>query len=180
MMGVFKMTPVETLHNLTCILPISYMLKKLTHAHALHLQNLPANSRVQTILFKDQCHYWPNYVQPTTLLTCVFNHTYTHFPQVEGQVLSDLRQTPRFTYHPDPTPLQKTKFHHHLKTRKPPHLYIIISATTYDNSHVAMYQSSISSGTTQGRNRIQAISQAVYTTFRDAIPSYSPSTILWI
>jgi hypothetical protein len=158
MTGVFRTTPVETLHNLTRILPIPYVLNKLMHAHALHLQNLPANARVRTILSKDQCRYWPDYVQPTTLLTRVFNATYTHFPRVEGQVLMDLRQTPRFIHNPNPTTYQKTKYRHQLSTRKPPHLHIIISAMLRDNSHIATYQSTISLGSIRGCNRMQALS----------------------
>ena len=46
MMGVFKTTPTDTLHNLTRILPIRYVLDKLTHSYSLRLQELPANSRV--------------------------------------------------------------------------------------------------------------------------------------
>ena len=46
MTGVFCTTPVDALYNITHILPINYMLKKLKHSHTLHLQNLPANTRV--------------------------------------------------------------------------------------------------------------------------------------
>ena len=35
--GVFKMTPVERLHNLIGVLPISYVLNKLKHSYSLKL-----------------------------------------------------------------------------------------------------------------------------------------------
>jgi hypothetical protein len=179
-MGVFKTTPVETLHNLTCILPLPYVLKKLTHAYALCLQNLPANSRVQTILSEDWCRYWPDYIQPATLLMCIFSHTHTHYPRVEGQDLTDLRNTPRFTYLPNPSALQLKHYKHQLRMCEPPYLHILISATIHNNSHITMYQSTISSSTTQGRNRMQALSRAVYTAFWDAAPRFPPTTIIWI
>jgi hypothetical protein len=78
LMGVFRTTLMDILHNLTRILPIHYMLCKLTHSHTLHLQNLPGNARVWTTLSKDWCCYWPDYIQPMTILMPTYGHTNCH------------------------------------------------------------------------------------------------------
>jgi hypothetical protein len=67
--GVFKTTPIDPLHNLLGILPISYLLPKLMHTYTLRLQGLPPNAKVHTILTSDQCQYWPDYVNPITNLS---------------------------------------------------------------------------------------------------------------
>jgi hypothetical protein len=180
MTGVFRTTPVEALHNLTRILPIEYTLRKLTHAYTLHLQNLPGNTRVRTILSEDRCRYWPNYVQPHTILTRVLGSSLSYYPRVEGRVLTDLRNTPRFTYVKHPTKPQIATHRAELRTQTHTTLHIIISAITDGGSHVAIYDSTISKGTTQGHSRTQALSRAVYTALRDAIPLLPISTIIWI
>ena len=67
--GVFKTTPIEPLHNLLGVPPISYVLPKLIHAYSLRLQGLPPDAKVRTILLTDQCRYWPDYVNPPTNLS---------------------------------------------------------------------------------------------------------------
>jgi hypothetical protein len=67
--GVFKTTPIKPLHNLLGIPPISYVLSKLMHAYSLRLQGLPPNAKVRTVLLTDQCHYWPEYINPPTNLS---------------------------------------------------------------------------------------------------------------
>jgi hypothetical protein len=99
------MTLVNALHNLTQILPILYVLQKLNHSFTLQLQELPINIWVQTILSEDWCHYWPDYLEPPTLLCHMHGLTISPYPQVEGQALTDLRNTPQFIYTPNPTPL---------------------------------------------------------------------------
>jgi hypothetical protein len=68
MTGIFKTTPIDPLHNLTGVPPISYVLPKLMHAYSNCLQGLPARAKVRTILSEDQCRYWPDYLTPTTNL----------------------------------------------------------------------------------------------------------------
>jgi hypothetical protein len=48
---VFKMTPVEPLHNLTGVLPISYILNKLKCSYSLKLQGTAPNAKTRTILY---------------------------------------------------------------------------------------------------------------------------------
>jgi hypothetical protein len=69
MTGVFRTTPIEPLHNLTCIPPIPYLMDKLMHAYAHRLQDLPSSAQVRMILTTNQCRYWPEYVNPITNLS---------------------------------------------------------------------------------------------------------------
>ena len=68
--GVFKTMPTEPLHNLTGILPISYLLKKLMRSYSLRLKGLPPPAKVRTVLVSDQCQYWPHYLHPSMNLSC--------------------------------------------------------------------------------------------------------------
>jgi len=70
--GVFKMTLVEPLHNLTGILPISYVLDKLKHSYSLKLQGTAPNAKTHTILYNDPCCYWPKFIRPHTNLSLSF------------------------------------------------------------------------------------------------------------
>jgi hypothetical protein len=51
--GVFKTTPIDPLHNLLGVPPISYVLPKLMHSYTLRLQRLPSNAKVRTVLDAD-------------------------------------------------------------------------------------------------------------------------------
>ena len=62
--GVFCTMPVDPLHNLTSVPPISYVMPKLMHAYANRLQAMNLVARVWTVLHQDQCQYWPEYVRP--------------------------------------------------------------------------------------------------------------------
>jgi hypothetical protein len=57
MMGVFRTTPIEPLHNLTRVPPIPYLIKKLMHSYTLRLRDLPNSIKVCTILSSNQCQY---------------------------------------------------------------------------------------------------------------------------
>ena len=67
--GVFKTMPLNPLHNLLGVPPISYVLPKLMHSYDLRLQDLPPDAKVHTVLDTDQCHYWPTYINPSTNLS---------------------------------------------------------------------------------------------------------------
>jgi len=84
MTGIFKTTPIDPLHNLTGVPPISYVLPKLMHSYSNRLQGLPARAKVWTILSEDQCYYWPNYLTPMTNLQHAFCEPSIHPLQVEG------------------------------------------------------------------------------------------------
>jgi hypothetical protein len=69
MTGTFHTMPIEPLHNLTCVPPIPYLMNKLMHSYSHRLHNLPPTTKVHTILMSNQCHYWPEYINPPTNLT---------------------------------------------------------------------------------------------------------------
>ena len=56
LLGMFKTTPCEPLHNLTGIPPIPYLLDKLLNAYTHRLQAMPPNALVHTVLKTDRCH----------------------------------------------------------------------------------------------------------------------------
>jgi hypothetical protein len=121
---------------------------------------------------EDQCCYWPDYVQPPTILTRTFGLTKTHYPWVEGQALMDLRNTPRFTYVHKPDPLVTKSHHAKLQMPQPNTLHIYVSATLLEGNHIAIYQSTITKGCMRGHDRMQALSRAVYSTFQDSVCTY--------
>jgi hypothetical protein len=67
--GTFHTTPIEPLHNLTAIPPISYLLPKLINAYTRRLGGMNPRAMVWSILDHDQCQYWPEYVVMNTNLT---------------------------------------------------------------------------------------------------------------
>jgi hypothetical protein len=69
--GVFQMTPVEPLHNLTGVPPIPYLMTKLMESYTHRLQNMAPQAMVRRVLTEDQCCYWPGYVVPITNLARV-------------------------------------------------------------------------------------------------------------
>jgi hypothetical protein len=71
MLGVFRTTPIDPLHNLTRIPPISYVLDKLIHAYSQRLEGLPPQCKTRTVITVDRCRYWPTYVHPPTHLARV-------------------------------------------------------------------------------------------------------------
>jgi len=66
--GTFCTMPTEPLHNMTGILPISYLLPKLLDAYTLRLQSMPPDALIRTILTDNRCHYWPEWFLPLTNL----------------------------------------------------------------------------------------------------------------
>ncbi len=68
-MGVFKTTPIEPLHNLTRIPLIPYLMRKLMHSYTLRLGRLPPTMKVRTVLTADRCQYWPDHTIPETNLS---------------------------------------------------------------------------------------------------------------
>jgi len=53
MMGVFKTSPIEPLHNLTHVPPITYLMGKLMHSYSLRLGHLSPYIKVRTVLTAD-------------------------------------------------------------------------------------------------------------------------------
>ena len=64
LLGVFKTTLIEPLHNLMGIPPIHYLLDKLLSAYTHRLRAMPPNALVHMVLETDQCCIWPDYFTP--------------------------------------------------------------------------------------------------------------------
>jgi hypothetical protein len=180
MTGVFKTMPIDPLHNLTRVPPISYVLPKLMHLYSNQLQRLPAKARVRTILSDDQCRYWPDYLTPMTNLHAAFRTLSIHPPQVEGQMSHDCWNTPHLLYL-DPTPHHLLPNHHwDLLHPEPTTLHILVVSAPSD-PHVAIYLSSPTThGAMRGLTQMQALCQAVKEALAVALPHHTQNVILWI
>jgi hypothetical protein len=178
MTGIFKMTPVDPLHNLTGVPPISYVLPKLMHAYSNHLQELPTRAKVRTILSEDQCRYWLAYVTPMTNLRAAFRAPSIYPPRVEGQTSHDRWNTPHLLYL-DPTPDHHiTTYHWDLLHPEPTTLHIFV-ATSPTNPHVAIYYSPLTTqGTSRGLTQTQALCRAVKEALTAALPHHSHNIVL--
>ena len=115
-----------------------------------------------------------------TLLHCAFTHTHTTFPRVEGQALTDLRNTPWFVYIPKPDKALTRSHQSELCVASPSSIHILLYATVIDRHHITIHRSTVSQGCVCGRDRMQALSQAVYTSFHDVIPHLPVHTLIWI
>jgi hypothetical protein len=156
MIGVFKTTPIDPLHNLTRVSLIFYMLPKLMHSYSNCLQGLPTRAKVWTILSEDQCRYWPDYLTPTTNLWRAFRMPSIHPPQVEGQTSPNCWNTPHLHYL-DPTPPHLISEHcRDLLHPEPTTLHIIVASAPSD-PHVMVYVSPNTHGTTRGPTQMQAL-----------------------
>ena len=160
--GVFKTTLVEPLHNLMGIPPISYVLNKLKHSYSLKLQGTALNAKTHTILYQDQCRYWPAYIRPTTNLSLSFIKPAESTYQPREMADTGPQGKPRFTYLPSPPPhilasqkrcLQDHDFHT---------LHILISPFVHNTKPIAIFRCSFGgkttlTGCTKGVDYMQAI-----------------------
>jgi hypothetical protein len=183
--GVFKMTPVEPLHNLTGVPPISYVLNKLKHSYSLKLQGTAPNAKTRTILYQDQCQYWPDYVRPITDLSLSFikpaESTYRPFGTADARPWGK----PRFTYLPTPPPHILASHKRHLREWDFHSLHIIVSPFIRDTRPVTIFQCSfggktILTGCTKGIDYTQAICRAVYDALTRSLPSHDGPVLLWL
>jgi hypothetical protein len=170
MTGVFRTTPIEPLHNLTRVPPISYVLDKLTHSYSLHLAGLPPQCKTRTVLTEDQCHYWPTYVRPPTHLT--------HISQALGPptyhptnldlctASSSSWAHPRLHYLPKPPPHIIARYKESWEHQEVSDTHITITHTILQGQHVATYRiirnkNRITYGIHKGADRTQAMCLAV-------------------
>jgi hypothetical protein len=102
--GVFKTTPVEPLHNLMGVPCIPYVLDKLKHSYSLKLQSTTPNAKTHTILFSDQCQYWPDYICPPTNLSHSFLKLAESTYRPSSLDSNGLEGKPRFLYLLSPPP----------------------------------------------------------------------------
>jgi hypothetical protein len=60
--GTFRTTPIEPLHNLTTIPPLSYLLPKLIASYTLRLGSMNPENMTRTVVKKDRCQIWPKFI----------------------------------------------------------------------------------------------------------------------
>ncbi len=165
--GVFKTAPIEPLHSLTQIPPITYLMGKLMHSYTLRLGCMPPHVKVRTVLTTDQCRYWPEYVTPPTNLS----HTSLNAGPTTyvAPTLCTARAWthPRFVYIPQPFP--KTVLHHKQSRERreasDTHIYIIHTLHNhqpYTTFHITQGLDPIVHRVTMGLNQTQALCQAVH------------------
>jgi hypothetical protein len=183
--GVFKTTPVEPLHNLTGVPPISYVLDKLKHPYSLKLQGTALNAKTRTILYSDQCRYWPDYVCPSTNLTRSFIKPAESMYRPSSPDSNGLEGKPRFLYLPSPPPHILASHKRRLRERDFHTLHIIVSPYVHDTKTLAIYRSFpggriIHTRCFKGVNYMQAICQAVHNALTLSLPSHNSPLILWL
>jgi len=170
MTGVFHTTPIEPLHNLTRVPPISYVLDKLTHSYSLHLAGLPPQCKTHTVLTEDQCRYWPTYVRPPTHLTHISQAlgppTYRPTDPDLCTASSPSWAHPRLHYLPKPPPHIIARYKESWEHQEVSDTHITITHTILHGQHVATYRiirnkNRITYRIHKGADRTQAICLAV-------------------
>jgi hypothetical protein len=134
---------VEPLHNLAGVPPIFYVLDKLKHSYSLKLQGTALNAKTQTILYHNQCHYWPEYVHPYTNLSLSFLKPVESMYWPLSLNNTGLWGKPRFTYLPSPPPHILVTYKHCFMDRNYHTLHIMISPFTHNSLSLAIYQCSL-------------------------------------
>jgi hypothetical protein len=182
---VFKTTLVEPLHNLTGVPPISYVLNKLKHSYSLKLQGTAPNAKTRTILYHNQCQYWPEYIRPVTNLSFSFIKLAESTYRPLGTADSEPWGKPQFMYLPSPPPHVLESQKHRLRDRDFHTLHIIISPLIHNTKPLAIFQCSfggktILTGCTKGVDYMQAICQAVYDALILSLPSHDRPVLLWL
>ena len=144
------------------ILPISYVLNKLKHSYSLKLQGTAPNAKTHTILYQDQCRYWPDYIRPITNLSCSFIKLAESTYQPLGKADARLWGKPGFLYLPSPPPHILVTQKCRLRDRDFHTLHIIVSPYIYNTKPLAIFQCSFRGWTTltwckKGVNYMQAL-----------------------
>jgi hypothetical protein len=190
MTGVFRTTPVEPLHNLTRVPPISYVLDKLILSYSQRLEGLPPQCKTRTIITADQCRYWPAYVQPPTNLARVSQNlgppTY-HPNDLDLCTASSIWSHSRLHYLPKPPPHITVRYKESWERQEVSDTHITVSHTILQGQHVATYRiirnkNRITYGIYKGADRTQAICLAVKHALSHphTQPLFTHYTILWL
>ena len=184
MTGVFKTTPIDPLHNLIGIPPISYLLPKLMNTYSLRLQGSAPNALIRTVLLNDQCCYWPESFLPPTTLRMHFKNPAESTYWLLGPTSARPWSKPRLTYIPKPTAAITARYKHSLATRETPFLHIIITPSSLHLHPAGVYQAIIgsciiSSGYSEGVDHTQALFRTVYNALTHSLPQYDGPVILW-
>ena len=182
---VFKTTLVEPLYNLMGVLPISYVLNKLKHSYSLKLQGTAPNAKTHTILYRDQCQYWPDYVHPVTNLSCSFikpaESTYRPLRMADAKPWGK----PKFMYLPFPPSHILVSQKRRLCDQDFHTLHITVSPYIHNTNPLTLFQCSFRgwtslTGCRKGVNYMQALCRAVYDTLTLTLPSYNGPVVLWL
>ncbi len=183
--GVFKTSLMEPLHNLTHIPPISYLMGKLMHAYSLRLGCLPPHVKVRTVLTADQCQYWPDYVCPPMNLTHASKHLSTPMYQAPSLCTARAWTHPHLTYLlnlPEHITLQhKQSRERHEASNM--HIYILptsCDSLPYTSYHITQGNHTTRHSVTQGINHTQALCQAVHDALTTLETPHTPHLFIWI
>jgi len=184
--GAFRTSPVDPLHNLAGIPPISYVLPKLIHAYINRLWSLPPNAKILTIQNSDQCRYWPDHILPTTNLSCILTHVRTSTYRLPDPYTVGSWTHQHLTY-------TRTPSKHTIELHKddaahpsPSDIHLFITYTKQNNIHIGTYtikraSNTILSGTSTGPDQKQALCGAIKIAVSSAITRYHPLHItLWL
>src|SRR6266851_674097 len=138
-MGMFKTMPLDPLHNMIGVPPISYLLPKLMHAYSFRLQSMPPDALIRMVLMHNRCHYWPNYYNPVTNLSHASSDVgpFTYWPT--DLCTARLWAHTYLTYSPDPTPGMLTSYKTTLIHPALSDTYIIITYHLHKQAHFGLY-----------------------------------------
>ena len=159
--GTFCTSPVEPLHNMTGIPPLSHVMNKLMHSYFIRLRAMPTHAKVQSIITDDQCRYWPTYVKPPTNLTWALQGLEDSTYRPVDPCTAGLWTHPRLTYICTPSPDITLRYKDSLAHKNRGDVHIIISPTTYNELPVTVYhtyltKTVIQKGAVRGVDHMQA------------------------
>ena len=139
LLGMFKTTPVEPLHNLTGIPPIPYLLDKLVNAYTYRLRAMPPNTLVCTVLITDRCRVWPNYfIPPTNLHSVSANISTTTYCPISPCTAGTWAH-PKLAYNPNPSDTTIQHYRETLIHPAPSDTYIFCFHMTHNSAHFGCY-----------------------------------------
>ena len=139
LLGVFKTTPIEPLHNLMGIPPIHYLLDKILNAYTHRLRAMPPNALVCMVLKTDRCHIWQDYfIPPTNLHTLSVNiGTPTYRPI--GPYSAGTWAHPQILYNPTLSDATTLHYKEALIHPAPSDTYIFCFHVTCQGTHYRCY-----------------------------------------
>jgi hypothetical protein len=180
--GMFKTTPIDPLHNLLGVPPISYVLPKLMHSYTLRLQGLPPNAKVCTVLDVDQCRYWPTYINPPTNLSRASLGIGPSTYRPKDPSTTGSWSHPRITY--EPPPPNPTIYKDDLAHPREYNTHIFIFTHIHRGHPYALYfikQGGRVShqGLDRGIDQMQALCRAVKITLASVDIDHTCHIIIW-
>ena len=185
LLGVFKTTPIEPLHNLTGIPPIPYLLDKILNAYTHRLRAMPPNALVRTVLETDRCRIWPDYFNPPTNLHTLSVNIGTPTYRPIGPCTVGTWAHPQLLYNPIPSDATTLYHKEALIHLAPSDTYIFCFHMTRDGAHFGCYliynqRRIMHSGCARGIDQTQATSRAVKVALGKAFESRPGPITLWL